>query len=316
MDDCLLCPFCNESKSILDVDDFIVSSVVQYLGVRSLIQFGATCKSYNIVVSKEVVRRKEYIMSFEKDVARLLIDSEMNEDDKFYFAETLVYNAMRLTLHPFSEMIERYYHVHECGCCRSYTLDSVFVYEWKELQDCFYQERKKILELTMSTESEMGFHDDDDATLRLNGYTFCIICGAEETEDECDCRCLCNKCGKISDGECTCSDKICDNCGRAESDCNCCGPGCMYRGGMDENSGCTCFSIETLRMSRIYEDAVGAYTPPWGFLCCHTYVQSHLNHLPCCYNADEYGTNFWQNTLWRGSARCRERPRTKARKGV
>ena len=48
------------------------------------------------MVSKEVVRRKEYIMSFEKDVARLLIDSEMNEDDKFYFAETLVYNAMRL----------------------------------------------------------------------------------------------------------------------------------------------------------------------------------------------------------------------------
>jgi hypothetical protein len=39
----------------------------------------------------------------------------------------------------------------------------------------------------MSTESEMGFHDDDDATLRLNGDTFCIICGAEETEDECDC---------------------------------------------------------------------------------------------------------------------------------
>jgi len=124
-----------------------------------------------------------------------------------------------------------------------------------------------------------------------------------------------HKCGKISDGECTCSDKICDNCGRAESDCNCCGPGCMYRGGMEENSGCTCFSIETLRMSRIYEDAVGAYTPPWGCLCCHTYVQSHLNHLPCCYNADEYGTNFWQNTLWRGSARYRERPRTKARKG-
>ena len=89
---------------------------------------------------------------FEKDVARLLIDSEMNEDDKFYFAETLVYNAMRLidneALHPFSEMIERYYHIHECGCCRSYNLDSVFVYEWKELQDCFYQERKKILALT------------------------------------------------------------------------------------------------------------------------------------------------------------------------
>ena len=109
-------------------------------------------QSYNIVVSKEVKRRIEYIMSFEKDVARLLIDSEMNEDDKFYFAETLVYNAMRLidneALHPFSEMIERYYHIHECGCCRSYNLDSVFVYEWKELQDCFYQQRKKILALT------------------------------------------------------------------------------------------------------------------------------------------------------------------------
>lgn len=99
----------------------------------------------------------------------------------------------------------------------------------------------------------------------------------------CECHWFCcDKCGEIYD-ECTCFGvgydeyhDYCINCGRAR--CSCCGPGCTYEGG-EELAYC-------------------------------------LNHLPCCYNADEYGTNFWQNTLWRGSTRCRDQPKTKARMGV
>lgn len=73
----------------------------------------------------------------------------------------------------------------------------------------------------------------------------------------------------------------------------------QYNSGMDEIRGCLYFSTETLwRLSRIYEYAVGAYTPPWSCLCDHD--QRHFNHLPCYYNVDEHGTSFLQNNLWRG----------------
>jgi hypothetical protein len=196
----------------------------------------------------------------------------MNEDDKFYYAETLVYNTMRLiddeALIPFSEMKE---------CVDN--LDAALDYEWKGFEDPFFQERRNILTLGISRKYSNGPIDE----FKLGGHAFCINCGSAIAEGGgCECHWFCcDKCGEIYD-ECTCFgigyDKYhdyCNNCGRAR--CSCCGPGCTYDGGKEHYG---------------------------------------LNHLPCCYNADEYGTCFWENTLWRGSTRCRDRPKTKARKGV
>lgn len=60
-----------EESSWLALSDFIAHEVVQFLGVRSLLRFGATCKCHKLVVTMEVDRRKSYIASIEEEVARL-----------------------------------------------------------------------------------------------------------------------------------------------------------------------------------------------------------------------------------------------------
>ena len=54
------------------VSGFIASAVVQYLGVRSLVRFGATSKSNKAVVDEEVGRRKEEISGIEKELKVLM----------------------------------------------------------------------------------------------------------------------------------------------------------------------------------------------------------------------------------------------------
>ena len=46
-------------------------TLVQFLGVRSLVRFGAACKSHQAVVNEEVKRRKEFVASAEVEVKQL-----------------------------------------------------------------------------------------------------------------------------------------------------------------------------------------------------------------------------------------------------
>jgi hypothetical protein len=62
---------CEESKNGLALSDFIAHAVVQFLGVRSLVRFGAACKSHAPVVSREVERRKGCIARAQNEVMRL-----------------------------------------------------------------------------------------------------------------------------------------------------------------------------------------------------------------------------------------------------
>ncbi len=62
----------NGSGGSLALADFIAPAVVQFLGVRSLVQFGATCESYQDVVQEEVKRRKACIAVFEAEVKSLM----------------------------------------------------------------------------------------------------------------------------------------------------------------------------------------------------------------------------------------------------
>ncbi len=54
------------------ISGFIAAAVVQYLGVRSLVHFGATSKSNKAVVDEEVGRRKEEIVGIEKELKVLM----------------------------------------------------------------------------------------------------------------------------------------------------------------------------------------------------------------------------------------------------
>jgi hypothetical protein len=61
----------DDASSVLAV---ISSELVQFLGVRSLLSFGATCKSHRDVVAGEIVRRKAYIMEIAVEINRLLVN--------------------------------------------------------------------------------------------------------------------------------------------------------------------------------------------------------------------------------------------------
>lgn len=57
--------------------DFVGPEVVQYLGVRSLVRFGASCKYHASVVSREVDRRKTRVADIEDEVVRLMADTRL-----------------------------------------------------------------------------------------------------------------------------------------------------------------------------------------------------------------------------------------------
>ena len=61
-----------EDDGIELILDVIGEEVVRFLGVRSLISFGATSKAHRIVMEKEIERRKAYIAQVEVEVTQLM----------------------------------------------------------------------------------------------------------------------------------------------------------------------------------------------------------------------------------------------------
>ncbi len=94
-------PYSNKKKSRtgnngspLDASGFIATAVVQFLGVRSLVSFGATSKSNKAVVDEEVGRRKAEIARIEMEI-KLLMGSDhgeamRKEDGDFYCVDDLL----------------------------------------------------------------------------------------------------------------------------------------------------------------------------------------------------------------------------------
>ena len=60
--------------------NFITHTVARYLGVRSLLSFGATCKSHRIVMSKEIERRKARIEKICTEIRRLMASQKQSVD--------------------------------------------------------------------------------------------------------------------------------------------------------------------------------------------------------------------------------------------
>ena len=72
--------------------DFIAPTVAQFLGVQSLLRFGATCKAYQVVVSSEVLRRKDYIAEIGGEVARLLTSQKQSVELTSYIEGEALYD--------------------------------------------------------------------------------------------------------------------------------------------------------------------------------------------------------------------------------
>ena len=71
----------------LNAADFIIPTVMEYLGIRSLIHFGNVCITHRRMRSNEVERRKASIANIEKEVLRLMrrnvlsLSSTSGDDD-------------------------------------------------------------------------------------------------------------------------------------------------------------------------------------------------------------------------------------------
>ena len=76
---------------VLAIADFIAPTVAQFLGVQSLLRFGATCKAYHVVVSREIVRRKESIAEIGEEVARLLTSQKQSVELTEYIEGEALY---------------------------------------------------------------------------------------------------------------------------------------------------------------------------------------------------------------------------------
>jgi hypothetical protein len=60
------------SKDPIGLSSFIAPTIVQFLGDRSLVRFGATSKYHKAVMLVEVERRRKQIVAVEAEVAQLL----------------------------------------------------------------------------------------------------------------------------------------------------------------------------------------------------------------------------------------------------
>lgn len=83
----------------LAIADFIAPTVVHFLGVQSLLRFGATCKAYQVVISREIVRRKEFISRVGEVVAWLLTFQKQSVELTSYIEGEELYD-MKLSDFP------------------------------------------------------------------------------------------------------------------------------------------------------------------------------------------------------------------------
>ena len=82
--------------SLLEHSDVIAENVVRFLGVRSLVSFGATSKSHRVAMEEEVERRKRRIAATEVEVARLMAAQQQTATLSAYINKNWVSSILRL----------------------------------------------------------------------------------------------------------------------------------------------------------------------------------------------------------------------------
>jgi len=131
---------------MLSLADFIAPTIVQFLGVRSLVRFGDTCSLHGAVVSREVQRRRGVIAATEAEVARLVASADSAEPTR----ENIT-TAMELADQG-RRLIDDEIELHEKICTNELRCDDgdghqpvdEDGYDWRNF-DLFREERMKFL---------------------------------------------------------------------------------------------------------------------------------------------------------------------------
>ena len=139
----------SDDNSAFGLADFIAPTVAQYLGVRSLVRFGATSKPSTLVVNEEAQRRKTRIAEIEEEVKWLMgpqpesVPSRANVTA----AKKLAGIAKRMIddeidFHKDLSLNELVFNKQYCFRWDKSNNFQHRVYDWREL-DFFFSERKK-----------------------------------------------------------------------------------------------------------------------------------------------------------------------------
>jgi hypothetical protein len=104
--------------SLFGLADYISSMVVQFLGVRSLVSFGATSKSQRKTMRNEIKRRKKCIAEVEVEVTRLMASSKQSAKLSNYINKYIkVHSDSEVYDTRYEELWEYLYELHEQYSC-------------------------------------------------------------------------------------------------------------------------------------------------------------------------------------------------------
>jgi hypothetical protein len=146
-DACLQRPSIVESNTNnLNSADFIIPAVMEYLGIRSLVNFGSVCKTHRKLLSNEVERRKAYIATIEKEVLRLMrrnvpsLSSTSGDDDYEIHTRATIMEARALSNQALRLIDDEINYLSTSIDSRSTWEEYVLIYG---SHDFFINERKK-----------------------------------------------------------------------------------------------------------------------------------------------------------------------------
>jgi len=131
----------NNHPGSFDLSSFIAPAIVQFLGVRSLVRFGATSKFHMAVMLEEVERRRKQIVAVEVEVAKLIAprpDNAVPTRTNIIEATNLVECTRRLI----DDELEFHHKIGSGKIVISSLANDDDEYDWTEF-DPFFQDRMK-----------------------------------------------------------------------------------------------------------------------------------------------------------------------------
>ena len=144
----------NNHPGSFDLSSFIAPAIVQFLGVRSLVRFGATSKFHMAVMLEEVERRRKQIVAVEVEVAKLIAprpDNAVPTRMDIIAATNLVECTRRLI----DDELEFHHKIGSGEIVIDNYMYDDDEYDWKEF-DPFLQERMKFLPGWLAGEQQVG----------------------------------------------------------------------------------------------------------------------------------------------------------------
>ena len=181
--------------SLLEHSDVIAENVVRFLGVRSLVSFGATSKSHRVAMEEEVERRKRRIAATEVEVARLMAAQQQTATLSAYINKKLGVFYSSSHLEP-EDQTSRY-EVGDCGLgeddfnevkdlhsrVKKENVGGEVPFSHLSRED-FIAAKKLVYDAMRLIHDEIGIFNTDLKTMWYTTYYFDVLENEEEEEEE------------------------------------------------------------------------------------------------------------------------------------